>query len=138
MAVKEFFTGPGETHLDRNEILTEIQVPNPIPNSKTVYLKQTRTRGADLALVGVAVMAVVESNVIKDVKIALGAVAPTPIRVEKAEATLKGKKPDDHLLETCAEAALQESSPIDDVRSSADYRKKLIKVLAKRAFKQIL
>jgi carbon-monoxide dehydrogenase medium subunit len=90
MAIEDFFTGPGETNLKRNEILTEIQVPDPIPNSKMVYLKQTRTRGADLALVGVAVMAVVDSNVIQDVKIALGAVAPTPIRAKKAEAILKG------------------------------------------------
>ena len=77
-------------------------------------------------------------DVITDVKMSLGAVAPTPIRAKKAEATLKGKKQDDSLLETCAEAALQESSPIDDVRSSADYRKKLIKVLVKRALEQVV
>jgi carbon-monoxide dehydrogenase medium subunit len=138
IAAEDFFKGPGETCLNRNEILTEIRVPEPLPNSRAVYLKQTRTRGADLALVGVAVMAVVDSNVIQDVKIALGAVAPTPIRAKKAEAILKGNKPDDHLLETCAEAALLESDPIDDVRSSADYRNKLIKVLVKRALIQIL
>jgi len=138
MAVEGFFTGPGETRLNRSEILTEIQVPDPLPNSRSVYLKQTRTRGADLALVGVAAMAILDSNVIEDVKIALGAVAPTPIRAKKAEATLKGMKPDDRLLETCAEAALHESDPIDDVRSSADYRKKLIRVLVKRAIENML
>jgi len=138
MAVEDFFIGPGETKLKRNEILTEIQVPDPIPSSRTVCLKQTRTQGADLALVGVAAMIVMENDVITDVKISLGAVAPTPIRAKKAEATLKGKKQDDSLLETCAEAALQESSPIDDVRSSADYRKKLIKVLVKRALEQVV
>lgn len=136
MAVEDFFIGPGETKLKRNEILTEIQVPNPIPSSRAVYLKQTQTQGAGLALVGVAAMIVMENDVITDVKMSLGAVAPTPIRAKKAEATLKGKKQDDSLLETCAEAALQESSPIDDVRSSADYRKKLIKVLVKRALEQ--
>lgn len=138
MAVEDFFIGPGETKLKRNEILTEIQVPDPIPSSRTVCLKQTRTQGADLALVGVAAMIVMENDVITDVKISLGAVAPTPIRAKKAEATLKGKKQDDSLLEACAEAALQESSPIDDVRSSADYRKKLIKVLVKRALEQVV
>jgi carbon-monoxide dehydrogenase medium subunit len=137
MAAEDFFKGPGETSLDRNEILTEIQVPDTTPNSKTVYLKQTRTRGADLAIVGVAAMAIMDDNVIADVKIALGAAAPTPIRAKKAEAILKGNKPDDHLLETCAEAALLESDPIDDIRSSAAYRKKLIKVLVKRALEQI-
>ena len=138
MAVGDFFTGPGETKLKRNEILTEIQVPDPIPSSRTVYLKQTLTQGAGLALVGVAAMVVMENDIITDVKMSLGAVAPTPIRAKKAEATLKGKKQDDSLLETCAEAALQESSPIDDVRSSADYRKKLIKVLVKRALEQVV
>lgn len=138
MAVEDFFIGPGETKLKRNEILTEIQVPDPIPSSRTVYLKQTQTQGAGLALVGVAAMIVMENDVITDVKMSLGAVAPTPIRAKKAEATLKGKKQDDSLLETCAEAALQESSPIDDVRSSADYRKKLIKVLVKRALEQVV
>ena len=138
MAVEDFFIGPGETKLKRNEILTEIKVPDPIPSSRAVYLKQTQTQGAGLALVGVAAMIVMENDVITDVKMSLGAVAPTPIRAKKAEATLKGKKQDDSLLETCAEAALQESSPIDDVRSSADYRKKLIKVLVKRALEQVV
>jgi carbon-monoxide dehydrogenase medium subunit len=138
MAVEDFFIGPGETKLKRNEILTEIQVLDPIPGSRAVYLKQTQTQGAGLALVGVAAMIVMENDVITDVKISLGAVAPTPIRAKKTEATLKGKKQDDSLLETCAEAALQESSPIDDVRSSADYRKKLIKVLVKRALEQVV
>jgi carbon-monoxide dehydrogenase medium subunit len=138
MAVEDFFIGPGETKLKRNEILTEIQVPDPIPSSRTVYLKQTQTQGAGLALVGVAAMIVMENDVITDVKMSLGAVAPTPIRAKKAEATLKGKKQDDSLQETCAEAALQESSPIDDVRSSANYRKKLIKVLVKRALEQVV
>jgi carbon-monoxide dehydrogenase medium subunit len=136
--VEDFFIGPGETKLKRNEILTEIQVLDPIPGSRAVYLKQTQTQGAGLALVGVAAMIVMENDVITDVKISLGAVAPTPIRAKKTEATLKGKKQDDSLLETCAEAALQESSPIDDVRSSADYRKKLIKVLVKRALEQVV
>ena len=137
MPVEDFFTGPGQTRLNRNEILTEIQIPNPMPNSNAVYLKQTRSQGADLAIVGVAAMVVTDGEVIKDVKIALGAVAPTPVRAKKAEEILKGKKPDDNLLEACSGAALLESSPIDDVRSSAAYREKLIRVLVKRAIKKV-
>lgn len=137
MPVEDFFTGPGQTRLNRNEILTEIQIPNPMPNSNAVYLKQTRSQGADLAIVGVAAMVVTDGEVIKDVKIALGAVAPTPVRAKKAEEILKGNKPDDNLLEACSGAALLESSPIDDVRSSAAYREKLIRVLVKRAIKKV-
>ncbi|MFC1866682.1 FAD binding domain-containing protein [Thermodesulfobacteriota bacterium] len=137
MPVENFFTGPGQTRLNRNEILTEIQIPNPMPSSTAVYLKQTRSQGADLAIVGVAASVIMDGEVIKDVKIALGAVAPTPIRAKKAEEILKGKSPGDNLLDACGESALLESSPIDDVRSSAAYRKKLVKVLVKRAIKQI-
>ncbi len=137
MPVEDFFTGPGQTRLNRNEILTEIHIPNPMPNSNAVYLKQTRSMGADLAIVGVAAMAVMDGEIVKDVKISLGAVAPTPIRARKAEEILKGKKSDDNLLDACGESALLESSPIDDVRSSAAYRKKLIKVLVKRAIKKV-
>ena len=137
MPVEEFFTGPGQTRLSSSEILLEIHVPKPLPNSAAIYLKQTRSKGADLAIVGVAASVIMDGEVIKDVKIALGAVAPTPIRAKKAEEILKGKKPDDKILEACAEAASLESSPIDDVRSSAAYRKKLVKVLVKRAIKQI-
>ena len=137
MPVEDFFTGPGQTRLSSNEILQEIQVPKPLPNSAAIYLKQTRSQGADLAIVGVAASVIMDGEVIKDVKIALGAVAPTPIRAKKAEEILKGKKPDDKILEACGEAASLESSPIDDIRSSAAYRKKLVKVLVKRAIKQI-
>ena len=136
LPVEDFFSGPGETCLGRNEILTEIQVPKMPPGTRAVYLKQTRSKGADLALVGVAAWVAMEGDVVKDVKIALGAVAPTPIRAKKAEALLRGKRPDYKLIEACGEAAVIESSPIDDVRSSAGYRKKLINVLVKRAIKQ--
>ena len=137
MPVEDFFTGPGQTRINRNEILTEIQIPNPIPNSNAVYLKQKRSRGADLAIVGVAASVIMDGKVIKNAKIALGAVAPTPIRANKVEKLLNGKNPDDKLLDACGESALIESSPIDDVRSSAAYRKKLIKVLVKRAIKKV-
>ncbi len=137
MPVEGFFTGPGQARLGGNEILTEIQVPNRPSGYRAIYLKQTRSRGADLAIVGVAALVIMDGEIIKDVKIALGAVAPTPIRAKEAEEILKGKKPDDKILEACGEAASLESSPIDDVRSSAAYRKKLVKVLVKRAIKQL-
>jgi carbon-monoxide dehydrogenase medium subunit len=136
LPIEEFFSGPGETCLKSNEILTEIQVPKMPPGTRAVYLKQTRSKGADLALVGVAAWVAVEDDVVKDVKIALGAVAPTPIRAKKAEEILRGNRLHEGLLEACGEAAVLESRPIDDVRSSADYRKKLIYVLVKRAIRQ--
>jgi carbon-monoxide dehydrogenase medium subunit len=134
--IENFFTGPGQTHLGNNQILTEILVPNLPPDTGAVYLKETRTRGADLAIVGVAALVTTENDVIKDVKIAIGAAAPTPIRAKKAEKILKGKKPDEELLQRAGQSASEDSNPIDDVRASADYRHKLVSVLVKRAVKQ--
>ena len=133
--IKDFFTSPGQTVIKNGEMLTEIQIPTLPLQHGEAYVKETRRRGADLAVVGVAALVIMESDILRDVKIALGAVAPTPIRAKKAEEILKGKKLGDKLLEEASQAASRESSPIDDARGSADYRRKLIIVLTKRAVK---
>lgn len=136
--VENFFIGPGQTIIKHGQILTEIQIPCLPEKSGGAYLKQTRRQGADLAVIGVAALLSLEGDILKDVKIALGAVAPTPIRARKAEQILKGKKFDEKLLEEAGQAASSESKPIDDTRSSADYRKKMVGVLVKRAVMQAL
>lgn len=138
LKIEDFFTGPRETALDSGEILLRIKVPNPEPESRAIYLKQTRRHGHDLAVVGVAVMLVMDGNVIEDVKIGLGAVAPTPIRAVKAEAVLKGKPWTQELVEEAGRVAVSETRPIDDVRGSAAYRKKLVAVLVRRALLQTI
>lgn len=135
-SIDDFFTGPGLTIVQHGQLLTEIQIPNPPPKSRGAYIKQTRRQGADLAVVAVATLVIMEGDILRDVKIALGAVAPTPIRAKKSEEILKGKKLDDKLLEESSQAASLESRPIDDIRSSADYRRKLVTVLVKRAVRQ--
>jgi carbon-monoxide dehydrogenase medium subunit len=136
--IEDFFTGPGQTALGDDEILREIQIADMPPNGKGVYLKLTPRRAMDLAIVGVAVIVVPEDGICKDVRIALGAVAPTPIRAKKAEAILKGQRPDDALIEKAAQAAAGQSSPIDDHRASAEYRRDMVEVLVKRAIKQAI
>ena len=136
--IEDFFTGPGKTVLKSGEMLTEIQIPNMPPQSGAAYVKQKRRLGADLAVVGVATLVVKENTLLKDVKIALGAVAPTPIRVKKAEAILKGKNPNEKLLEEAGQAASAESKPIDDARSTADYRRQMVAVLTRRAVAQAI
>ena len=134
--IEDFFTGPGQTVLKPNELVTEIQVPDLPPRSGGVYIKHSIRKAQDLAIVGVGAITTMDKDVLSDVKIALGAVAPTPIRAKKAEEILKGKKPESDLLEKAGLAASQEASPIDDVRGSAEYRRKMIRVLVKRAIKQ--
>jgi len=134
--IESFFTGPGQTVLHPYELLSEIQIPNLLPQSSGVYMAQTIRKALDLANVGVAVVTVLNGDVLSDVKIALGAVAPIPIRAKRAEEILKGKKINDDLLQKAGQTASEEASPIDDVRSSADYRRKMVKVLVARAIKQ--
>jgi carbon-monoxide dehydrogenase medium subunit len=136
--IADFFTGPGQTALSGDEILREIQIPDMPPGAKGVYLKLTPRRAMDLAIVGVAVVVIPQDGICKNIRIALGAVAPTPIRAKKAEAVLKGQKLDDVLIEKAAKAAAGESSPIDDHRASAEYRLDMVGVLVKRAMKQAI
>lgn len=136
--IGDFFTGPSQTVLSDEEILQEIQLPNPPPKSQGVYLKLTPRRAMDLAIVGVAVVVIPENGVCSDIRIALGAVAPTPIRARKAEAVLKGQKFTEEAIEKAARAAAGESKPIDDHRASAEYRRDMVEVLVKRAIKQAI
>jgi carbon-monoxide dehydrogenase medium subunit len=136
--LEDFFVGPGQTILGQDHLLVEVQVPSPPAHSGAAYLKQKRRQGADLAVVGIAAWVVMEGEIMKNVKIALGAVAPTPIRAKRAEEILRGKKPEPELLQKLGETAAGEASPIDDIRGSADYRRELLVVLAQRVTTQAI
>ena len=138
VTVEEFFLGPGVSVLKAGEILTEIQVPNPPPHTRGVYLKLPARTAIDIAVVGVAVVVTLDTKGINiaDAKIVLGAVASTPIRARQAEDTIKGKALDDELIQKAAQAAADEAKPISDVRGSASYRKEMVKILTNRALKQ--
>ncbi len=90
----------------------------------------------DLAIVGVAVVAIPEDGVCQDIRIALGAVSPTPVRVSKAEAVIKGQRLSDEVIERAAQIAAEECCPISDHRASAEYRTEMVKVLTRRAINQ--
>ena len=108
------------------------------PQTRGVYLKHSIRGSEDLAIVGVAVIATLDSGYCRNVKIVLGAVAPTPLRARNAEEVLAGKEIDDALIEKAARAASEESRPITDVRASADYRKEMVKVFTRRAIKAVV
>jgi len=136
--LEDFFTGPGKTVLKRGELLLEVQVPVPLPDTKSVYLKHRRS-AVDLATVGVAVIMTLETGGnCKDIKIVLGAVAPTPIRARKAEEILRGKKVEQALIEKSAQVAADEAFPIMDVRASAEYRRDMVEVFTRRSLEQII
>ena len=133
-----FFQGPGKSSLGTEGVLTEIEVPYPPANSKSVYLKHAVRGAMDIAMVGVAVLIIPDAgkNILQDVRIGLGAVAPTPIRAAKAEALLRGKPLTAALLKEAAATAASESSPISDQRSSAEYRRWIVEALTKKGLEQ--
>jgi len=138
VSIENFFTGPNETVLTDTELLAEIHIPPLPPNSRGVYLKLTPRRSMDLAIVGVAVVVVPEDGVCKDIRIALGAVAPTPIRAKRAEDTIRGQQFTEALIERSAKTAAEESCCIDDHRASAQYRMEMVKTLVRRAINQAI
>ena len=137
--LEEFFTGPGMTVLEPNEILMEFQIPAAGPNTREVYLKHSHRGSIDLSTVGVGVLAVLNGkNQCEDIKIALGAVAATPVRAKSAEAVLKGKVVDEELIEASANAATGDSCCITDVRASEEYRTDMVRAYTKRALTMVM
>lgn len=134
--IEDFFTGPLKTVLRPDEILAEIQVPNLAPRSGGAYIKYTVRKAMDMAIIGVVALVTMDGDAVSDARIALGTAAPTAIRARRAEEILKGNKISDNLLEKAGQTALEESSPRDSLRASADYRSELLKVLVPRAIKR--
>jgi len=139
MPVEDFFLDYFETALEPGELLTGIQVPVPPPHTGSAYTKFNVIE-SDLATVGVAVSVTLDSGggVCQDVRIALGAVAPTPIRAKQAEEVLKGKKITDELLGEAGQIASTETEPVSDIYASEEYRRELVKILVKRVGKEAL
>ena len=121
VAIKDFFTGPGTTVLNPDELVTEIQVP--FTQGNAVFLKLGRRRAMTLSIINTAVRLKMDGKVCQEARIALGSMAPKPLRCEKAEGLLSGKQVDEALIGKCAAEAIGESSPIDDQRATAWYRK---------------
>jgi carbon-monoxide dehydrogenase medium subunit len=133
-ALEEFFRGPGQTIMTVDEILTEITIPKTPSRLVGEYIKFSPREMMDLAYVGVAVAYTLsEQKRCEGVRIVLGAVAPTPVRARRAEAAIEGQVLTEELAEKAGEIAAEESKPISDVRSSADYRRAMVGTITKRA-----
>lgn len=138
--LEDFFLGPGENASTDNEILTEVQVPEPGSQTKSTFMKLSRRKGMDLSIVNAAAFIKPDSSdgACKDIKIALGAVAPVPMRAKKAEQALIGKKLDPASVRKAALIAQEEVSPISDVRASAEYRLDMVRVLTEKVILELL
>jgi carbon-monoxide dehydrogenase medium subunit len=130
--IADFFVGVRRTVLAPDELLVELAVPAPGPRSGGNYLRHTPRRELDIAVVGVASQITLKDGVCGKVRIALAAVAPTPVRATAAEQALEGQAPTPERIEQAAELAVGAARPIDDQRGSAEFRRHLVRVLTRR------
>jgi len=128
-----FFRGPGLTNLGEGEILTSLKIPLAGNRQGSVYDRVSARNAMDLAVVSVAVLLGLDGDEkITKARIALGAVAPTPIRVPAVEKLLEGHVLSAEIVQESAELAAQACQPISDLRASANYRREMVKNLCRR------
>lgn len=132
--MEEFFKDYLEVALEPDEMLTEIQVPTPLPRTGTGYEKLMVMKG-DMGIIGAAVSVTLggKDSVCKDVRIVLGNAASVPLRVKEAEKVLIGNTINEELLTEAGDIASREADPPADVHGSAEYRREMVKVFVKRA-----
>ena len=130
----ELFAGPGRTTLAKDEIAVAFRLPAPPPRTGSVYQRHTPRKIMDIAAVGVGARLTLDeaTDTVQEARIALGAVAPTPIRAREAEEALAGQEPSEDAFARAAELAQAAASPISDVRGSAEFRRYLVGVMTKR------
>jgi carbon-monoxide dehydrogenase medium subunit len=136
--VADFFVGVNKTALRRGEILAAITVPKPRAHTGAAHAKLGIRQAMDLAFVGVAaaVQLAPDGRKCRTARIALGSVAPIPMRARKAEALLEGQPLTDELIAQAAATAATESRPISDLRASKEYRRQMVAVLTRRALQE--
>ncbi len=132
--IDALFTGPGQTVLAPGEIITRFRLPSPTSGSH--YIKHKIREVMDLAFIGVAAAVNLENGVVINARIGLAAVAPTPIRATEAENVLAGNAPTAELLAQAGEAAAAATSPISDLRCSAEHRREMVDVLTRRTLQE--
>lgn len=133
--LREFFRNYFETVVTPEELVCSIEVPALPRGASGVYLKHAIS-SEDLAIAGVAVVLVPDekrTGVVREARIALGGVAPVPLRAIKAEAVVSGAQLNDETIRGVAEIAASEADPMTDPHGSAEYRTKMVKVLVRRA-----
>ena len=135
LAVEDFCTAPGQTVLEKGEMLISLKIPVPQKNSSSFYLRFIPRNEMDIAVVGAGASVVLDASKqrIVSARIALAAVAPTPLFAEEASALLTDKEIDEAIIEEAAQAAQSIARPISDMRGTAEQRTHLVGVLTRRA-----
>lgn len=139
LPLEEFFTGSGKNALSRGELLTEVRIPPPPPRFGCRYARHSIRRAMDLPIIGVAVALRMGAtqDICADIRIALGAAGPMPMRARNAETRLRGQRIDPAALAETAVMASREASPLTNVRATAAYRSEMIQVVTRRVLRQV-
>ncbi|HAJ31873.1 MAG TPA: xanthine dehydrogenase family protein subunit M [Candidatus Atribacteria bacterium] len=136
ISLKDFFIGPRKTVLHDDEMITSIKIRDDSINKNGCFIKLGLRQAMAISLATVALILEVEKDKIADVRIAMGSIAPTPLRLINIEGFLKNKKINDELIEEAIKKVREEVKPISDIRASAEYRRYISGILFKRALKK--
>ena len=131
--VEDFCTAPGKNVMQSNEILVSLHFPPPKPNFGANYIRFIPRNEMDIAVAGAGVSVELDNNTFKAARIALAAVAPTPLFVKEAGDALVGKPVNEESVQLAANIASDAAKPITDMRGTIEYRKHLCEVLSRRA-----
>jgi len=137
IAIDDFFTGLFENSMSEDEILTEIRIPKPGPNSGGAYTKLERKVG-DYAISAAAVQLRLTGDTIAEVRIGLTNVSAVPMRAKAAEAELAGKKISNAIIEAAGKAAAGECDPSPDLRGPIEYKRDITRVMVKRSIQKAI
>ena len=131
--VEDFCTAPGKNVMQPNELLVSLHFPPPKPNFGVNYIRFIPRNEMDIAVAGVGVSVELDNNTFKSARIAMAAVAPTPLFVKEAGDALVGKPVNEESVQLAANIASDAAKPITDMRGTIEYRKHLCEVLSRRA-----
>ncbi len=134
LRLEEFFVGPGQTTLRTDEVVRSVHLAEPVRGTASAFLKVGRVL-ADISQVCAAVRIVRSDDRVLECRIALGSVAPTPIRARRAEEHLTGRRLDRAQVEAVARGVAEETSPITDVRSTEQHRRHLTGIVVRDAIR---
>ena len=136
--LQNFYTGVRKTVMQPDEMLVAISFPAMKRSQRGIFIKLALRRAQAISLVNTAIILNIQADTIQSASITLGAVAPTIIHAREAEEYLEGKQLSDEVIEEAARLTMNASKPIDDIRSSAAYRREMVRVCAKRGLRSIL
>lgn len=135
--LREFFAGPGKVRREASELLAAVEIDMPPPGFVSAFFKFGTRPALDISTISIGFGAVRDGKVLRDVRVAFGAVAPTPIRAPHVEAALEGQALDDAAIAAACTAAAEDAHPISDVRATDWYRREMVRNMLERMLNNV-